>query len=313
MATKWGIEKLKKGQLKQIIRKEGPKTHYLKAGTTTMGGLLFIPAGLIVGALITSNSESIEKIIAISFITLMFMIIGAIDDWKSMQRKHNTGLTVKEKLLLQIGASIIFIYWSYIKNYLENTITIPFGNSVNAGILIWPISIFILIAVSNSTNLTDGLDGLASGCSALIFTGLGLNILLLGSPEDQSLAVFCLVMAGALLGFLVFNKQPAYIFMGDTGSLAIGASLSAVALLSDSLWPLFCMSGVLVAESSSVIIQVLVFKLSKKLNGTGFRVLKMAPLHHHFEITIKNEQVVVTSFWIITLCLVLISLLISLN
>jgi phospho-N-acetylmuramoyl-pentapeptide-transferase len=173
------------------------------------------------------------------------------------------------------------------------------------GLLIWPLGLFVFMAESNATNLTDGLDGLAAGCGAVVFTGMGLQLMLRGHEGDAAMAGFCAAIAGCWLGFLVHNRHPARVFMGDTGSLAMGAALSAVALLSNSLWPLLLMGGVFLAESLSVILQVWVFKATKDpATGQGRRLFKMAPLHHHFELGGLNEQVVVIRFWLASLLLV---------
>jgi phospho-N-acetylmuramoyl-pentapeptide-transferase len=176
------------------------------------------------------------------------------------------------------------------------------------GLLIWPLGLFVFLAESNATNLTDGLDGLAAGCGAVVFTGMALQLMARGHGGDPSLAAFCAAMAGCWIGFLSQNRHPARVFMGDTGSLAMGAALSAVALLSDSLWPLLLMGGVFLAESLSVILQVWVFKATKGPDGQGKRILRMAPLHHHFELGGLSEQAVVISFWGASVLLVLLGL-----
>ena len=164
------------------------------------------------------------------------------------------------------------------------------------------------LAESNATNLTDGLDGLAGGCGAVVFTGMALQLMLRGDSGDPSLAAFCAAMAGCWLGFLSQNRHPARVFMGDTGSLAMGASLTAVALLSDSLWPLLLMGGVFLAESISVILQVWVYKATKDENGKGRRLFRMAPLHHHFELGGTPEQGVVLGLWGTSVLLVVLGL-----
>ena len=176
------------------------------------------------------------------------------------------------------------------------------------GNIIYPLGIFVLLAESNSTNLTDGLDGLLSGCSVLIFTGMALTIVITNPSNNFNLAPLCIVMAGACMGFLFLNKYPAKIFMGDSGSLALGASLGGIALLSNNLWSLFIMGGVLAAESISVIIQVSIFKISRRLKGKGYKLFLMTPLHHHFELKGNKETLIVGSFWLVTLLLVMINL-----
>ena len=238
--------------------------------------------------------------LAIGLITLAYMVIGGVDDWSSLTKHTNTGLTPKAKLLLQAAAALLFLGWSAHQGWIQGTVSLPNGIEIPFGWLIWPLGLFVFLAESNATNLTDGLDGLASGCGALVFTGLGLQLMLRGNDGDPAIAGFCLAMAGCWLGFLMHNRNPARVFMGDTGSLAMGASLTAVALLTNSLWPLLVMGGVFLAESLSVIIQVWVFKATKGPDGVGRRVFRMAPLHHHFELGGTSEQVVVPMFWLVT-------------
>jgi phospho-N-acetylmuramoyl-pentapeptide-transferase len=241
------------------------------------------------------------------------MAIGAIDDWRSLTRQTNTGLTPRGKLLLQAGLAVLFLAWAAAGGWLgggaAGDVSLPFGWILPLGLLIWPLGLFVFLAESNATNLTDGLDGLAAGCGAIVFTGLGLQLMLRGNDGDPALAAFCVAMAGCWLGFLSQNRHPARVFMGDTGSLAMGAALTAVALLSDSLWPLLLMGGVFLAESVSVILQVWVFKATKGPDGQGRRLFRMAPLHHHFELSGMGEQRVVLSFWGASLILVVLGLL----
>ena len=292
----------------QFIREEGPKAHQSKAGTPTMGGLLVVPVGVILGSLITRDAVASQQLLSLAALTLAFMLIGGIDDWSSLTKHTNAGLTARGKLLLQAMAAAAFLAIAAWQGWISSSIALPFGLELPLGLLIWPLGLFVVLAESNATNLTDGLDGLASGCGALVFTGLALQLMLRGDNGDPALAGFCMTMAGAWLGFLVHNRNPARAFMGDTGSLAMGAALSGVALLSNSLWPLLVMGGVFVAESLSVIIQVWVFKATKGPDGQGRRVFRMAPLHHHFELGGTNERSVVPAFWLVTAGLVLLGL-----
>ena len=301
------IPKLKKINLKQIIREEGPKRHFLKQGTPTMGGIFFIPISIIISNILYFNKENYKIIITLSFLIIFFMLIGLIDDLLSLKKKLNTGLNSNQKLILQFFVSLIFIIFCASNNFIPNNIEIA-NRSINIENLIYPLGIFVLLAESNSTNLTDGLDGLLSGCGVIIFSGLAITILLENSNNDFTLAPLCIVMAGACMGFLFLNKYPAKLFMGDSGSLAIGACLGGIALISNNLWSLLIMGGILAAESISVIIQVSIFKISKKLKGKGYKLFLMAPLHHHFELKGNNEIQIVGSFWLITLLLVLINL-----
>ena len=304
-----GIPRLKALKMGQVIREEGPSGHQSKSGTPTMGGLLVVPVGVILGSWITREPEASQQLLAVSGVTLAYMLIGGFDDWRSLTRQTNTGLTPRGKLLLQTTAAVIFLAIAAWQGWINSTVALPFGQSLPLGLMIWPLGLFVFLAESNATNLTDGLDGLASGCGALVFTGLALQLMLRGNHGDPALAGFCMTMAGTWLGFLVFNRHPARVFMGDTGSLAMGAALTAVALLSNSLWPLLVMGGVFLAESLSVIIQVWVFKATKGADGEGRRVFRMAPLHHHFELGGTNERTLVPCFWLVTAAFVVLGLL----
>ena len=307
IVTFLGIPKLEKIKIKQIIREEGPKRHLIKQGTPTMGGIFFIPVGIIISNILYINKEDYKNILILSFVIISFMLVGFIDDFLSLKKKLNTGLKSKQKIILQSFIGIIFIILCASNNLLSYYVQIA-GTDVYIGNLIYPLGIFVLLAESNSTNLTDGLDGLLSGCSVLIFTGLSIIILLENSNNNSTLAPLCIVMAGACMGFLFLNKYPAKLFMGDSGSLAIGASLGSIALISNNLWSLLIMGGVLAAESISVIIQVSIYKISKRIKGKGHKFFLMTPLHHHFELKGNNETIIVSSFWLITLLLVLTNL-----
>ena len=304
-----GIPRLKALKMGQIIRTEGPSGHQSKAGTPTMGGLLVVPVGAVLGSLISVEGTASHQLLAVAAVTLAFMVIGGFDDWSSLTKKTNKGLTPRGKLLLQGTAGGAFLLVSGWQGWISTSVSLPFHWSLPLGLAIWPLGLFVFLAESNATNLTDGLDGLASGCGALVFSGMALQLMLRGNNGDPALAGFCMAMAGAWLGFLLHNRHPARAFMGDTGSLAMGAALTAVALLSDSLWPLLVMGGVFLAESLSVIVQVWVFKATKGADGQGRRVLRMAPLHHHFELGGTSERTVVPCFWLVTAGCVLLGLL----
>jgi len=305
LLSRWGVPRLRQLKLGQVIREEGPQAHLSKAGTPTMGGLLVVPVGVIIGGLVAPLDPRLP---AVAAITLAYLAIGAIDDWRSLTKHHNTGLTPRGKLLLQALSAAAFLAWAALGQHMGSDIALPLGWVLPLGLLIWPLGLFVFLAESNATNLTDGLDGLAAGCGAIVFSGLGLQLMLRGHEGDPALAGFCAAMAGCWLGFLLFNRHPARVFMGDTGSLAMGAALAAVALLSNSLWPLLLMGGVFLAESLSVITQVWVFKATKGPDGVGRRVLRMAPLHHHFELGGASEQQVVVGFWAVSLILVVLGL-----
>ncbi|MBM5816126.1 MAG: phospho-N-acetylmuramoyl-pentapeptide-transferase [Cyanobacteria bacterium K_Offshore_surface_m2_239] len=305
----WGVPRLRTLKLGQVIRQEGPQGHLSKAGTPTMGGLLVVPAGVLVGGW---TSPDDPRLLAVAAVTLAYMAIGATDDWRSLTKRTNTGLSPRGKLLLQALAAVLFLLWvghgGWLGGGAPGDVGLPLGWVLPLGLLIWPLGLFVFLAESNATNLTDGLDGLAAGCGAVVFTGMAVQLMARGHGGDPSLAAFCAAMAGCWIGFLTQNRHPANVFMGDTGSLAMGAALSAVALLSDSLWPLLLMGGVFLAESLSVILQVWVFKATKGPDGQGKRILRMAPLHHHFELGGLSEQGVVISFWAVSGLLVLLGL-----
>jgi len=305
----WGVPRLRSLKLGQVIRQEGPQGHHSKAGTPTMGGLLVVPVGILVGGW---TSPGDPRLVAVAIVTLAYMAIGAMDDWRSLTKRTNTGLTPRGKLALQALVALLFLLWvaggGWLGGGAPGDVGLPLGWVLPLGLLIWPLGLFVFLAESNATNLTDGLDGLAAGCGAVVFTGMALQLMARGHGGDPSLAAFCAAMAGCWIGFLSQNRHPARVFMGDTGSLAMGAALSAVALLSNSLWPLLLMGGVFLAESLSVILQVWVFKATKGPDGQGKRILRMAPLHHHFELGGLSEQGVVLSFWGASLLLVVLGL-----
>jgi len=305
----WGVPRLRRLKLGQVIREEGPQAHHSKAGTPTMGGLLVVPVAVLVGGLTSAGDP---RLLAVGAVTLAYLAIGAFDDWRSLTRRTNTGLTPRGKLLLQAAAAVLFLVWAAWGGWLgaqPGDLGLPFGWVLPLGLLIWPLGLFVFLAESNATNLTDGLDGLAAGCGAVVFSGMALQLMLRGNGGDPSLAAFCAAMAGCWLGFLSQNRHPARVFMGDTGSLAMGAALTAVALLSNSFWPLLLMGGVFLAESLSVILQVWVFKATKGADGQGRRLFRMAPLHHHFELGGMPEQGVVVAFWSVSVALVALALL----
>jgi phospho-N-acetylmuramoyl-pentapeptide-transferase len=308
VTTAWGVPRLRALKMGQVIREDGPQAHLRKGGTPTMGGLLVVPVAVIIGSLSAVGQENAHRLLAVAAVSLAYMVIGGIDDWRSLTRQTNKGLTARGKLFLQALAAALFLAVAAWQGWISSSIALPLNLSLPLAWLIWPLALFVFLAESNATNLTDGLDGLASGCGALVFTGLALQLMLRGNSGDPGLAGFCMAMAGAWLGFLAHNRNPARLFMGDTGSLAMGACLSAVALLSNSLWPLLLMGGVFLAESLSVILQVWVFKTTKGADGVGRRLFRMAPLHHHFELSGWSEQAVVRRFWLITAALVLIGL-----
>ncbi len=310
--TYLGIPKLKEIKIKQIIRKEGPRNHSSKAGTPTMGGIFMIPIGLLIGNIININKEGYMIVFSLSLLTIFFMFIGLIDDFLSLKRKTNAGLSPNGKIILQLLISLLFLVISISNGWITEEILIT-NRIFNLQCLIIPLGLFVLLAESNSTNLTDGLDGLLSGCSVLIFTGFAIHLVQDNQSIHTSIARLCIAMAGTCIGFLFLNKNPAKIFMGDSGSLAIGACLGGIALISNSLWTLLIMGGIFAAESISVICQVSIYKFTKKLKGKGYRLFLMTPIHHHFELKGLQEEKIVRIFWLATLSLVILNLISSIN
>jgi len=262
--TKNGLKIIKKLNLIQNIRTEGPATHFKKNDTPTMGGVFMMIPFLIFLLIITINIGSL-KLLLLLLTIFGFFITGFLDDYLIIKKKENTGLKTKEKLILQSVISIIFILLAYEKNLISPLITISDSWGINMNIFILPVSFLVLVGMSNSVNLTDGLDGLAAGCSGIVFYGLGTEILMKEQKELFVFSLLCYSMSGICLGFLKYNSYPAKIFMGDTGSLTIGAILGSIALLTNSVFTLFIFSGIFIIESLSVIIQVGFFKITKKL------------------------------------------------
>jgi phospho-N-acetylmuramoyl-pentapeptide-transferase len=312
LTTKCGLEIIQELNFLQNIRTDGPATHFKKGDTPTMGGIFIVVPFLIFILIINLNSNS-PKFLLLLLTILGFFITGFLDDFLSIKNKKNTGLKSIEKLILQSIISIIFIFLAYEKDLINPLITISESWEINTNIFIFPISFLILVGLSNSVNLSDGLDGLASGCSAIVFYGLGTEILM---KEQQELIVFsilCYSMCGICLGFLRYNSYPAKIFMGDTGSLSIGAILASIALLTNSIFTLSIFSGIFFIESLSVIIQVGFFKITKKLFHKGKRIFLMAPIHHHFELKGVKEQKIVENFWKINILLVILGIVLKTN
>ena len=289
---------LKRLKIEQVIQEDGVKKHLSKAGTPTMGGIFFIPIAILV-TLVWSNFSLIT--ITISLLTLAYMSIGWIDDWYILRRQSNLGLSPRTKLFLQITVAIVFCIWIKSTQIITmNEIILPGNIMLEAGILLWFLSVFVLVSESNAINLTDGIDGLAGGTGALTFLGLGIIIL----DTSSDLSIFCACIAGSCLGFLLHNSNPAKVFMGDTGSLALGGALAGVGILSGHFWELFILSGIFFIESLSVIIQVTYYKMTKDSQGKGKRLLMMAPLHHHLELVGWPEGKIVRISYLINTSLI---------
>ncbi|PXV89520.1 phospho-N-acetylmuramoyl-pentapeptide-transferase [Lachnotalea glycerini] len=290
------LTKLKAGQ---TVREDGPQTHLKKTGTPTMGGVLILLSIIIVSLFYI---QDYPKIIPILFVTLGFGIIGFLDDYIKVVLKRSLGLTVMQKMTGEIMVTVIFAY--YIINYSEVGLEmlLPFsdGKYVNMGILTIPIMFIAMIGTVNGVNFTDGLDGLASSVTVLVATFFSLVAITQGSGIEP---ITCAVV-GSLLGFLLFNAHPARVFMGDTGSLALGGFVAASAYMLKMPLFILIVGLIYLVEVISVMMQVTYFKLTK-----GKRIFKMAPIHHHFELCGWSETKVVTVFTIITAVLCLLGLL----
>ena len=317
------IKKLKKYQIGEEIRNNGPKTHLIKRGTPTMGGVIIIVAALLPTLMFSNLDNNMIKIVILS--TVWMAIIGFVDDYMKVIKKIEKGMIGRYKIIGQITLGILISYLIVNSNeFIDFTTktTVPFLKNVEIDLgLAYPIMVIIVItATSNAVNLTDGLDGLAVGLLAICFSVFAavsyisgridfsdyLNILYL--PGAGELSVFSSAMVGACLGFLWFNASPAEIFMGDTGSLSTGAALGTLAIVLKKELLLFIIGGVFVFETISVIIQVLFFRYTKNKYGEGKRFFNMAPIHHHYELAGIKENKIVVRFWIVGILLALFSL-----
>ncbi|MDP4163909.1 MAG: phospho-N-acetylmuramoyl-pentapeptide-transferase [Bacillota bacterium] len=291
------LRKLKFGQ---SIREEGPQSHLKKSGTPTMGGLMILFSIIITAITIrTKIAEPTVKTYLLILVTFGFGLLGFLDDFIKVVMKRNLGLTSRQKLLGQIIISVIF-YLIYKRSGFTTEIKIPFSHSTFD--LGWFFVIFItfwLVGFSNAVNLTDGLDGLLSGTAAIAFGAYGV---LAWNQGQFEIAIFSVAVVGAVLGFLVFNAHPAKVFMGDTGSLALGGALAAIAILTKLEILLIIIGGVFVIETLSVILQVISFKT------TGKRIFRMSPLHHHYELIGWSEWRVVVTFWSVGLLLAILGI-----
>ncbi len=300
----------------QVVRDDGPKTHFSKSGTPTMGGLLILIA-ITISTLLWGDLSN-QYLWIVLFVTIGFGAIGAIDDYRKLTHKTPKGLSAKWKYCWQsiIGLSVALILYMMAKTPQETNLLLPFFKNmiIPLGFFYIILTYFVIVGTSNAVNLTDGLDGLAIMPIVLVGGALGIFAYLTGHinfseylsvPYIQGVeevSVFCGALIGAGLGFLWFNAYPAQIFMGDVGSLGLGAALGVIAVLVRQELVLFVMGGVFVAETVSVILQVASFKL------TGKRIFRMAPIHHHFELHGWAEPKIIVRFWILTVILVLFGL-----
>jgi len=314
----WMIRKLREFQIGQVIRQEGPQTHRPKAGTPTMGGLLILTAA-IVPTLLWTDLTNVYVWIAV-LTTVAFGGIGFADDYLKIVRRSHHGLRPRYKMGNQIAVATVVglvLLWLEREGVYNTRLVFPFFKRLipDLGVMYVPFAIFVLVAESNAVNLTDGLDGLAISIFAIAaaaYTALAYvtghrvfaeYLLLVRFPLAAELTVFCGALVGASLGFLWYNSYPAEIFMGDVGSLALGAALGTVAILIKQELLLVLVGGVFVLEAASVVIQVAYFKATG-----GKRVFRMAPLHHHFELIGWSEPKVITRFVVMAIIFALFSL-----
>lgn len=296
------IGQLKKFHARQSEREEGPQSHKYKAGTPTMGGILILIA-LVVSCLVFNPSD-LRKGLAL-FLTFGHGVIGFLDDSIKAVKQRNLGLTAKQKLLGQFVMAAVFCF--ILKEFLQfpTTLWIPFTSiTIDLGFFYYIFVFVMIVGASNAVNLTDGLDGLAAGSCAITSVAYVVIAVALGYVN---FAVFSAALTGACLGFLFYNQHPAKMFMGDTGSLALGGALAAMAILTKTELLLILAGGLYVIEALSVIIQVVSFKTR------GVRVFKMSPIHHHFELSGWSEVKVVTVFWSFSALMAILAIIVVLS
>lgn len=319
------IRWLARMQIGEAISATAPTTHVTKKGTPTMGGTIILIA-VLVPTLLFARLEQTYVLMAV--IALVWMgLIGLLDDYLKVIRKLPDGLIARYKLAGQISLGLIVGGWLYFwpdNPEIRSAIGLPFAANGSLDLIYpWlyiPLVIFVITGTSNAVNLTDGLDGLATGLMAIAVLAFGVIAYVMGRvdfsdylnifylPGTGELFIFAMALLGACMGFLWFNAKPAEVFMGDTGSLAMGAALGSMAVILKQEILLIIIGGMFVAEALSVIIQMGYYKLSKRITGEGKRVFRMAPLHHHFELRGWPESRVVIRFWIMGILLALLSL-----
>jgi phospho-N-acetylmuramoyl-pentapeptide-transferase len=322
------IRRLKAKQIGEAAKVEAPKTHLSKAGTPTMGGLIVL-ASVIVPTLLWAPLENMY-VVLILFVTLALGAVGFLDDYLKVVKRKPKGLIGRYKIVGQVGVGLIVGGIIYFSPHLidpdlwkiNTSTTVPFfkHREFDFGVFYIPVVIFFITATSNAVNLTDGLDGLAIGTVGIVALTLAIMSYISGNAVlsdyltipfirgNGELAVYCAALVGAALGFLWFNAYPAQVFMGDTGSLALGGAIGALCVLIKKEFLLPTLGGVFLAETLSVIIQRTYFKYTKRKYGAGRRVFRMAPLHHHFELLGWTEPKIVMRFYIIAVMLMIISL-----
>ncbi len=281
------IPELHKLKFGQSIREEGPKSHQAKSGTPTMGGIMIIGAATL--ATLFAAPLTLEVLLAL-FVMLGHFALGFLDDYIKVVKKRNLGLKARQKLLGQIVIAVVVAFFARQGLGIDTTVWLPvLQTELDIGVLYYPLVLFVLVGTSNAVNLTDGLDGLAAGTVAVAAVAYIFAALAFSSP---GLAAFAAAVAGASCAFLRFNHHPARVFMGDTGSLALGGAIAALGILTHTELLLVVIGAVFVIEALSVIIQVISFKT------TGKRVFLMSPIHHHFELKGWKEERVVHVFWL---------------
>jgi phospho-N-acetylmuramoyl-pentapeptide-transferase len=325
------INALKRWNIGQQIREEGPQAHISKRDTPTMGGLLII-ASVVISTLLWAKLSSVYVWIII-FATLAFGAVGFADDYLKLVKRRSLGLTGRQKLSFQLIIAfcvwlVLFLSTKYLDTKYSWNVSIPFfkDTAIPNGISTIPSGLYLILIVvvllgaTNAVNLTDGLDGLAISITFIAMTALTAFTYLSSDlrwaryldlthrPEAAELTVFCGALAGASLGFLWFNAPPAEVFMGDVGSLAIGGAIGTIGVLTKQEFMLLMVGGVFVLEALSVMLQVSVFKMTKSTSGVGRRVFKMTPLHHHFEMVGWKESKIVFRFLILAILFALLSL-----
>ncbi len=287
---------LKRRKIGQRISIFVGESHKKKEGTPTMGGLIFVLPTIIatIILILTNKLELTSNLTIILFVFISYAFIGFLDDYLSIKRNNNEGLTTYQKLFLQLIVSLVFFYLYMDNGGATSLISTTLGIDIEMGWFYGVFLLFILIGASNAVNLTDGLDGLAGGLSAIAFIAFSLISLSVGFEE---IGIFTFILVGSLIGFLIFNTHPAKVFMGDTGSLALGAVMAAVAILTHREITLLVVASVFVVETLSVILQVVWMYLFHK------KLFLMTPLHHHFEKLGWSENDIVKLFWVIGLIL----------
>ncbi len=317
------IASLKRRQIGEAAKLEAPSTHLIKAGTPTMGGLIVLAASLI-PVLLWGHLEN-TYIWLILASTAMLGTVGFVDDYLKVVKKYRKGLIGEYKIVGQVLAGLLVggvLYFMPEFEAQRTATTVPFwkGEPFEYGLFYIPVIILVITATSNAVNLTDGLDGLAIGTISIAFISIAIITYVSGNirtaeyldifylPGSGELTVFCAALVGAGLGFLWYNAHPAQVFMGDTGSLALGGALGAVMVMIKKELLLPILGGIFFAETVSVLIQKLYFKYTKKKYGQGRRVFRMAPIHHHFELLGWPEPKIVVRFYIVSVILAIVSL-----